>query len=122
MAISTLLKIDGVTVPNVKWYKVVWSKLWTNAGRTMAGDLKADFIGIFPSIEVNFISMGATDLKNVISMLNKSFFTLTWYDPKAQAVQSAQYYAGDFDTPLFMQDKELYKEFSVTLVPVKKYS
>jgi hypothetical protein len=122
MAISTLLKIDGVTVPKVKEYNIVWSKLWGNAERTMAGELQADFIGIFSKIEVSFAPMGATNMSTVIGMLNKSFFTLTWYDPDEQSLQSAQYYASDFDTPLLRQDIEYYNEFDVSLVPVKKYS
>jgi hypothetical protein len=120
MSISTLLKINGVEVPNVKKYSVVWSKLWTNADRTMAGELQADFIGIFPKIEVSFIPMNDTDLQTIIGMLNNPFFTLTWYDPEGKTLKSAQYYASDFSTPLLRADTELYDEFDVSLVPVKK--
>lgn len=122
MAINTLLKINGVTVSNVKEYKPLRAKLWGNAERTMAGELQADFIGIFPKIQITFSPMKASDLATIIGMLDTPFFTLTWYDAKTQGVKSAQYYASDYETPLLDKSKELYNEFSVSLVPVKKYT
>jgi hypothetical protein len=122
MAIDTLLKINGVKVPNVSEYKVLRAKLWSNAERTMAGEIQADFIGIFPKIQVSFAPMKATDLKTIIGMLDTPFFTLTWYDANTQSVKSAQYYAGDYETPLLDKGKELYNGFDVSLIPVKKYS
>jgi hypothetical protein len=121
MAITTLLKINGTTVPNIKEYKPLRAKLWGNAERTMAGELQADFVGIFPKIEVTFSPMGASDLATIITMLDTPFFTLTWYDAKTQGLKSAQYYASDYETPLLDKNRELYDEFSVSLVPVKKY-
>lgn len=122
MAITTLLKINGVTVPNVKEYKPLRAKLWGNAERTMSGELQADFIGVFPKIQVTFIPMGSSDLATITGMLDTPFFTLTWYDAKTQGLKSAQYYASDYETPLLDKNRELYDEFSVSLVPVKKYT
>jgi hypothetical protein len=122
MSITTLLKINGTTVPNVKEYKPLRAKLWGNAERTMSGELQADFVGVFPKIQVTFAPMGASDLATIIGMLDEPFFTLTWHDAKTGSLKSAQYYASDYDTPLLDKDKELYNDFSVSLVPVKKYS
>lgn len=122
MAITTLLKINGTTVPNIKEYKPLRAKLWGNAERTMAGELQADFVGIFPKIEVTFSPMGASDLATIITMLDTPFFTLTWYDAKTQSLKSAQYYASDYETPLLNKKNDFYNEFSVSLVPVKKYT
>ena len=122
MAIDTLLKINGVIVPKVKEYRPLRAKLWANAERTMSGELQADFVGIFPKIQLSFAPMGASDLKTVIGMLDTPFFTLTWYDAKTQGIKSAQYYAGDYETPLLNKKKELYDGFDVSLIPVKKYS
>lgn len=122
MAISTLLKIDGVTVPNVKEYTVERAKLWSNANRTLSGELKADFIGLFPKIKVKFSVMDSDDMAILTDMLDTAFFTLTWYDALSESLKSAQYYAGDYDTPLIDKSRELYNEFWVSLIPVAKDS
>lgn len=126
MAISNpLVQINGTTVPGLKrpgGYKVVRGKLWSEAGRNMAGELKANFIGIFPKITLNFRHLTSAEMSTVITLLDNPRFTLAWFDEKSNTVKTGEYYAGDWDISLFDRVNERYEPFSVSLIPWKKLS
>lgn len=121
MALTTLLKIDGVTIPNIKDFSVAREALWTNANRNMAGELKATLIGYYPKITVAFTVMGKDDMNDLIALLEQPSFTVEWYDEKTQTVKSGLYYAGTYTYSVLDKERELYKEFTANLIPYKKY-
>lgn len=117
---ATLLTIDGTVIPNIKRYTVKYAKLWSNAGRNMAGSLRATLIGVFPKIVVEFAPMGEDDLATIASLLNKSSFTAQFYDPDTKQVQTGTFYASDFDTSVLKKSGNIYDAFQVSLISYNK--
>ena len=115
-----LVKIDGETLPHLVTYKIGRAKLWKNAERNMNGDVRATLIGIFPKIimQVNYTSQ--EEMAKITELLDRDYFTVTWFDVRVQETVSTQYYASDYEIELHDKSKGIYKPFEVSLVPVSK--
>jgi hypothetical protein len=122
MAISYLVKINNTSLPGLKAYKVEANKLWTDAGRTMSGKLRATFVGIFPKIYLEFVHTTEEQMQVLAGLLDQPSFTVSWHDPATRTIKSATYYAGDYQMPMFSVSRGLYSEFSVSLIPFDKKS
>ena len=117
---GNLLEIDGATIPHIVSYKIGRSKLWKDSERNMAGDVRATLIGIFPKIQLQIGYTTQEEMSELTQILDKDFFTVTWFDVRTQEAESAKYYASDYDVELDSKTKGRYKPFSVNLVPVSK--
>lgn len=115
-----LVQIDGVTIPHLVSYKVGRAKLWKDSERNMSGDVRATLIGIFPKIQLEIGYTTQEEMSYLTELLDKEFFTVTWFDVRVQETVSAKYYASDYDVELDSKIKGRYKPFSVSLVPVSK--
>lgn len=115
-----LVKIDGVTIPHIVSYKIGRAKLWKDSERNMSGDVRATLIGIFPKIQMEVGYTTQEEMSELTQILDKDFFTVTWFDVRIQATVSTKYYASDYDVELDNKSKGRYKPFSVSLVPVSK--
>ena len=115
-----LVQIDGVTIPHIVSYKVSRAKLWKDSDRNMSGDVRATLIGIFPKIQMNVGYTTQEEMSQLTEILDKDFFTVTWFDVRMQETVSTKYYASDYDVELDSKSKGRYKPFSVSLVPVSK--
>ena len=115
-----LVQIDGVTIPHIVTYKIGRAKLWKDSERNMSGDVRATLIGIFPKIEMQVGYTTQEEMSELTQLLDKDFFTVTWFDVRTQATVSTKYYAGDYDVELDSKSKGRYKPFTVSLVPVSK--
>jgi len=120
MAISYLLKINGVQINKLKKFKVGRNKLWTDAGRNMAGELKSTFIGIFPKISLEFAHMTQAEMQTILALLDLPSFTVEWWDETSGTFKSGTYYAGDFENSVFDMQKGIYEPLAVNLIPFKK--
>lgn len=121
MAIAYLVKINDTAIPKVKEFTVTREALWTNAGRNMAGELKATLVGYFPKITLGFSMLTLDEMNDLIALLEQPSFTLSWYDERTQTNKSALYYAGAYNYSLYSIERGLYKDFTVNLIPYKKY-
>ena len=115
-----LVQIDGETIPHIVSYKIGRAKLWKDSERNMSGDVRATLIGIFPKIQMEVGYTTQEEMSELTQLLDKDFFTVTWFDVRVQETVSAKYYAGDYDVELDSKSKGRYKPFSVSLVPVSK--
>ena len=115
-----LVQIDGHTIPHLVSYKIGRAKLWKDSERNMSGDVRATLIGIFPKIQLEIGYTTQEEMSELTQLLDKDFFTVTWYDVRMQTTVSAKYYASDYDVELDSKSKGRYKPFSVSLVPVSK--
>ncbi len=115
-----LVQIDGVTIPHIKSYKIGRAKLWKDSERNMSGDVRATLIGIFPKIQIEVGYTDQEEMAELTALLDKAFFTVTWFDVRLQTTVSTEYYASDYDVELDSKSKGRYKPFSVSLVPVSK--
>ncbi len=115
-----LVKIDGQTIPVIKKYKIGRAKLWKNADRNMSGDVRGYLIGIYPKINMKIGYLTQSQMSDLTQLLDKDYFTVTWFDVRIQQTISTQYYASDYDTDLYSKNKGIYEPFEVNLVPVSK--
>lgn len=115
-----LVKINGTTIPNIVNYKIGRAKLWKNADRNMTGDVRATLIGIFPKITMKVGICTQEQIASLTQLLDKDYFTVTWFDVRIQATISTKYYASDYDIDMLSKSKGLYQPFDVNLVPVSK--
>lgn len=115
-----LVQIDGNTIPHIVSYKIGRAKLWKDSERNMSGDVRATLIGIFPKIQLQIGYTTQEEMSELTQLLDKDFFTVTWFDVRIQDTISAKYYASDYDVELDSKYKGRYKPFSVNLVPVSK--
>jgi hypothetical protein len=115
-----LIKINGTLVPAIVNYKVGRNKLWSNADRNMAGEIRATLIGIFPKIELNIGVLTQEQTAVITQLLDTDFFEVEYFDVREQGTVKANYYAGDYSIELLDKTRGLYKPFTVSLVPVAK--
>ena len=117
---GNLIEIDGNIIPHIVSYKIGRAKLWKDSDRNMSGDVRATLIGIFPKIQLQIGYTTQEEMSELTQILDKDFFTVTWFDVRTQDTFSAKYYASDYDVELDSKSKGRYKPFSVNLVPVSK--
>ena len=117
---GNLIKIDGKTIPHIVSYKVGRAKLWKDSERNKSGDVRATLIGIFPKIQMEIGYTTQEEMSQLTQILDKDFFTVTWFDVRTQTTVSTNYYASDYDVELDSKSRGRYKPFSVSLVPVSK--
>ena len=86
----------------------------------MSGDVRATLIGIFPKIQLQIGYTTQAEMAELTELIDKDFFTVTWFDVRTQETHSAKYYASDYDVELDSKSKGRYKPFSVSLVPLSK--
>lgn len=115
-----LVKINGVRIPAITNYKVGRNKLWKDADRNMAGDVRATLIGIFPKIELNIGYTTQDEMSKLCQILDQDYFEVEYFDVRVNGKTKAMYYAGDYANEIFSKSKGLYKPFTVSLVPVSK--
>jgi hypothetical protein len=115
-----LIKINGKVIPAITNYKVGRNKLWKDADRNMAGDVRATLIGIFPKIELSIGYITQEEMAQLCELLDQSYFNVEYFDVRVQGTTTAKYYAGDYAIEIFDKSKGLYKPFTVSLVPVSK--
>ena len=116
-----LLKINNTALPGLKEYKMTYAKLWKNAERNMIGDVSAALIGVFPKIELVFRdALDENQISTICGLLDIPYFSVTFFNPKTKTTSTAQYYASDYTVELLDRSRGLYKEFTVSLVPVSK--
>lgn len=115
-----LVKINGTTFDHLVTYKIGRAKLWKNADRNMAGDVRATLIGIFPKIKMKVNYTTQEQMSRLTQLLDQDFFEVEWFDVRIQDTVITQYYASDYDIELDNKEKGRYKPFEVNLVPVSK--
>lgn len=122
MSLPYLVKINNTDLPKLKSFTVQRNKLWTDAGRNLAGDLKANFLGIYPKLLLEFTYTTKAEISTLIGLLDQPSFNVAWFDELTDLHKTGTYYAGDYEYPVFDKEKELYGTFTVNLIPFNRYS
>lgn len=117
---GNLVKINGIVIPHIQQYKIGRAKLWKDADRNMAGDVRATLIGIFPKIKIKIGVLTQNQIAEITQLLDSDYFEVEWFDVRIQATIKTKYYASDYDIDLLDKTKGLYKPFEVNLVPISK--
>lgn len=112
-------QINGLASPN--GYTVERNKLWSNAGRNLAGGLRATFVGVFIKIKLQFTNLTQANISTVTALLDLPSFSVTFWDPKTQTYQTGVYYSSDYSNSLFYNiSSGYYDPFTVDLIPYEK--
>ena len=117
---GSLIKINDTVIPAIVNYKVGRNKLWKDADRNMAGDVRATLIGIFPKIELEIGVTTQEQIATLTELFDRDFFEVEYFDVRVQGTTTASYYAGDYAIEILNKEKGLYKPFTVSLVPISK--
>lgn len=121
---SYLIKIETVDItPYLKapgGYKVQRAELWDNANRNMAGNLKSDFVGVFPKIMLDFRAMTSAEMATIAALISANSLTVEWWDVATETYKSGEFYKGDYSNSLISMDLELYEGFGVNLIAFNK--
>lgn len=117
---SYLVRINSTDIPKIKDYKVQRNKLWTDAGRNLAGDLRSTFIGIFPKIMLVLAPLTEAQMTSLITLLDAPSFTVSWWDAKTQTHKSGTFYAGDFEIGVLKKSTGMYEDTKFNLIPFNK--
>ena len=114
------MKINGTDITNICEYSVQYNKLWADADRNMAGEVRATLIGIFPKIVVKTTVQEINKVMTMGTLLNTPYFSVTYFDFITNTTKTANYYASDFEVKLKTRRNSLVDVVSFSLVPVSK--
>jgi hypothetical protein len=120
MAKTYEVKIGSTALTGLKSYIVSRPKLFSEAERTLNGDLKATFIGVFPKITLRFNYLTETQLKAILILLEPASISVQWWDSHSASYKTGTFYAGDFAYPLWRNDVSMYEPFEVNLISYSK--
>lgn len=114
--------INGVSinVSEIAQWQIQYAKLWSDASRNMSGDIVANYIGIFPNVNVTVTVTDLNRAKQLLAAINTSYFNATFFDSHTNSMKTAQFYAAD--TTLNAVDVCRMGEFQIQLVPTSKAS
>lgn len=101
-------------------YSVERNKLYSSGDRNMAGELKAEFIGVFPKLKLGFTYMTEANLKTLLALLEPATLSVSWWDSYLEDYRTGDFYTGPYEYPYFDKSRGLYAPFSVNLIPFKK--
>ena len=122
MAISTLLKLNGVdyTSKVLTPFVIERNKLWgDDTGRTMSGELTGTLIGIFPKIVGSFYVEDEVEFSALLTILDSASQTVEVYDPKSRTLKQYLTYTNDYKIEIINLDP-YYKEIQVSFISRRK--
>lgn len=122
MAIDVLIKINGNSIRRmIKSYKVDENLLWADSDRAMDGSIHATRIGEFPKIEIVFKDgLRQDEVQYLGGLMNAPFFNVEYFRPRTGRMETMQFYRNDYSLELLDQNRQLYKSFSVNLIPTRR--
>lgn len=114
------IKVGTTELTGLTKYEVQLSDLWADAGRNMAGDLKATFIGRFPKITIGFSYLTEAEMQSLLTLISDSSLSITWWFPEEQDYKTGNFYKSDFKFPYWNRHKAKYEPWELTLIAFKK--
>lgn len=121
MALATGLKINGVDMPSPLPYEVSFESLDGNAGRSMDGKMKRDWIAEKRTVSLSWGFLTEAESRMILDAVNPakghSFFEATIYSPSEGEV-TATYYAGSRKAPVavIMNNQTFYRGLSFNII------
>lgn len=99
-------------------YSVSYCKLWSSdAGRSLTGTYNGTLIGIFPKLSLTFKCSTESERKTLLSLLNKDFVNIKYWDTELGTWKTKQFYFGDAENKI----KKIYSMTSSGNVSKSKY-
>ena len=121
---SYLIKIETVDITSYiqapGGYSVGRRELWDNANRNMAGNLKSDFVGVFPKIMLKFRPMSSSEMATISALISGSSLTVEWWDVTTGTYKSGEFYKNDHQFGVHHLELDIYEGFSLNLIAFNK--
>lgn len=119
---DTPIIINGVSVKSseIAQWQIQYAKLWSDASRNMSGDIVANYIGIYPNVNVTITVTELDRARQLLKAVNTSYFNVTFFDNHTNSMKTARFYAAD--TTLDAVTLCQIGEFQIQLVPTSKAS
>lgn len=116
------ITINGVSIKasEIAQWQIHYAKLWSDSYRNMSGDIVANYIGIYPNINITITVSDLDRARQILRAINTSYFNATFYDNHTNSMKTARFYAAD--TTLDAINVCRIGEFQVQLVPTSKAS
>ena len=121
---SNLLSINGVPMPTPSKFNITLNDLDSEeTGRSIDGNLHRDVIGTnFRTIDLEWKTMGRSDLSRLLNAVSNVNFTVTYYDPIEDAMISKLMYAGNRKVDMYNyvidNGQPVWLNISVSLIQV----
>ena len=102
--------------------KYEYNKLWTDAGRSLSGNMTATLIGIFPKIIIQFKKLTKTEAEAIIPILDSTTQIVRYYDPNKKAYVEMETYTGDYElvNKKIINGNGKNEPFGISFIAVKK--
>lgn len=119
---DTPIIINGVSIASseIAAWQVQYAKLWSDSYRNMSGDIVANYIGIFPNVNVTVTVTTLDRAKQLLNAVNTSYFLVTFFDNHTNTMKTAKFYAADVNLDAASICR--IGEFQIQLVPTSKAS
>ena len=122
--VNPLLSINGVAMPTPSKFNITLNDLDSEeTGRSIDGNLHRDVIGTnFRTIDLEWKTMGRSDLSRLLNAVSNVNFTVTYYDPIEDAMISKLMYAGNRKVDMYNyvidNGQPVWLNISVSLIQV----
>ncbi len=120
-----LLVINNVEIPTPSKFNVTYNDLDSEeTGRSIDGNLHRDVIGHnFRTLDLEWKTMEREDLRRFLNAISKDTFTVTYYDPIQDAMNTKTMYAGNrkvdmYNYVLGEDGQPIWIDISVSLIQV----
>jgi len=120
IASTILVRIDSTEITPLTSFSIEPNKLWKEANRNMNGDIRATLIGVFPKLSLELGYTTSAQMKSYRALLDQDNMSVQFWDEKADAYKTADYYAGNYKYGVFLKHRGLYEPFTVNLIPISK--
>lgn len=90
-----------------------------NAGRVLSGDMHRDVIATKISIQLEWNSIGVSEMSRLLTALDSPFFTVRYFNPQQEQFVTDTFYCGNRTIPVysFVNNQIKYDSgFSVNLI------
>lgn len=121
MALATGLKINGVDMPSPLPYEISFESLDGNAGRSMDGKMKRDWVAEKRTISLTWGMLTESEARTILSAVNPanghSFFQATVHSPE-EGEYTGTFYAGSRKAPIRLKTNSdtLYSGLSFNII------
>src|SRR5690554_271703 len=96
-----MIKINSVTIPTPKTFKVGISDLDGETGRNARGDMIRDRITTKIKLEMEWGPLTNTEISTLLNAVKNVFFEVEYPDPFVGGYRTSTFYVGDRTAPMY---------------------
>ncbi|ALC92058.1 hypothetical protein AM500_21360 [Bacillus sp. FJAT-18017] len=112
-----LISISGVALPTPSEYDVGIIDL-SKAERNAKGTMIIERIATKRKLEVGWAFLTGAEYSRILNLVDPVFFSVTYFDPKANGMKTGTFYSGDRQAPMliFKNGQAEWKDIKFSLI------